>query len=174
LNVSAHFHMPFTPFHFGPGAAIHAIAPKQVSFLAFCASNVLIDIEPLYFILTQQYPLHRFFHTYIGAVLIAGATIALFVGARWFAARLWLPDWLKWKELGLFPVAVGAAVGSVSHILLDSLMHRDITPFAPFSDSNPLLHLVSLTTLHLACVAAGIVAVLILGARRLLRQENAR
>jgi len=166
--------MPFTPFHFGPGAAIHAIAPKQVSFLAFCASNVLIDIEPLYFILTQQYPLHRFFHTYIGAVLIAGATIALFVGARWFAARLWLPDWLKWKELGLFPVAVGAAVGSVSHILLDSLMHRDITPFAPFSDSNPLLHLVSLTTLHLACVAAGIVAVLILGARRLLRQENAR
>ena len=83
--------MPFTPFHFGPGAAIHAVAPKQVSFLAFCASNVLIDIEPLYFILTQQYPLHRFFHTYIGAFLIVGATVALFVGARWFASRLWLP-----------------------------------------------------------------------------------
>lgn len=56
--------MPITPFHFGPGAAIHALAPKQVSFLAFCVSNILIDIEPLYFMLTDQYPLHRFFsHT---------------------------------------------------------------------------------------------------------------
>ncbi len=166
--------MPFTPFHFGPGAAIHAVAPKQVSFLAFCASNVLIDIEPLYFILTQQYPLHCFFHTYIGAVLVVGATVALFVGARWFAARLWLPNWLHWKELGLLAVVAGAAVGSASHVFLDSLMHRDITPFAPFSDINPLLHAVSLTTLHLACVAAGIVAVLILGVRRLLVQEDAR
>lgn len=166
--------MPFTPFHFGPGVVIHAIAPKRISFLAFCVANILIDIEPLYFILTQQYPLHRFLHTYIGAALIVGATVALFIGARWFAAYLWLPDWLRWKELGLLSVAVGAALGSVSHILLDSLMHRDITPFAPFSDINPLLHSVSLTALHLACVAAGIVGALILGVRKLLVQENAR
>ena len=54
--------MPITPFHFGPGGVIHALAPKQVSFIAFCAANVLIDVEPLYFMLTHQYPLHRFFH----------------------------------------------------------------------------------------------------------------
>lgn len=53
--------MPFTPFHFGPGAAIHALAPRKVSFIAFVAANVLMDVEPLYYMLTRQDHLHRFF-----------------------------------------------------------------------------------------------------------------
>ena len=166
--------MPITPFHFGPGAAIHAVAPKHVSFLAFCAANVLIDVEPLYFILTHQYPLHRFFHTYIGASLIVIATFALFVSARWFAARFWLPNMFKWRELGLLPVLLGAVAGSYTHVVLDSLMHQDITPFAPFSNANPLLRAVSLSTLHWSCLAAGLAALCVLGIRRLLREENAR
>ena len=166
--------MPITPFHFGPGAAIHAVAPKHVSFLAFCAANVLIDVEPLYFILTHQYPLHRFFHTYIGAFLIVIATFTLFVLARWFAARFWLPNLFKWRELGLLPVLLGAAAGSYSHVVLDSLMHQDVTPFAPFSNANPLLRAVSLSTLHWSCLAAGLAALCVFGIRRLLREENAR
>jgi membrane-bound metal-dependent hydrolase YbcI (DUF457 family) len=165
--------MPITPFHFGPGAAIHALAPKQVSFLAFCAANVLIDVEPLYFMLTHQYPLHRFFHTYIGASLVAAATVALFVGARAFASFLRLPNLFKWKELALLPVALGAAVGTFSHIVLDSLMHRDITPFAPLSNANPLLQLVSLSALHWSCLGAGAMALCILGVRRLVQEESA-
>jgi hypothetical protein len=43
--------MPITPFHFGSAVIVHAVAPKQVSFLAFCAANVLIDVEPLYYML---------------------------------------------------------------------------------------------------------------------------
>lgn len=42
--------MPVTPFHFGPGALLHATAPRHVSFLAFCGANVLIDLEPLYYL----------------------------------------------------------------------------------------------------------------------------
>ena len=99
--------MPITPFHFGPGAAIHALAPKHVSFLAFCASNVLIDVEPLYFLLTDQYPVHRFFHTYIGASLVAAATVLLFASCRWLASRLSLPNLFKWQELGLWSVTGG-------------------------------------------------------------------
>ncbi len=166
--------MPFTPFHFGPGAAIHAVAPKHISFLAFGASNVLIDIEPLYFILTHQYPLHRFFHTYIGALLIAAATVALYLGARWFAARFWLPNLLGWRHIGLVPVALGATIGTVSHIVLDSIMHQDIAPLAPFSDANRLLHSVTLDKLHLACAACGLGAVILLGLRRRFRVQNAR
>jgi hypothetical protein len=67
--------MPITPFHFGPGAAVHAAAPRHVSFLSFCAANILMDVEPLYYRLTGQYPLHRFFHIYIGATLVAVVTI---------------------------------------------------------------------------------------------------
>lgn len=158
--------MPITPFHFGPGAAIHALAPRQVSFLAFCMANVLIDIEPLYFLLAGQAPLHRFFHTYAGAFLVGGATLILFVSARLFARRFWLPNLFKWQELRLLPVIAGAFLGSYSHVLLDSLMHGDMTPFAPFSHANPLLHAVSLGALHWFCVGAGIFAMLLLSVRR--------
>jgi membrane-bound metal-dependent hydrolase YbcI (DUF457 family) len=67
------------------------------------------------------------------------------------ASRVWLPNLFMWQELGLLPVALGAAAGSYSHVVLDSLMHRDITPFAPFSNANPLLQAVSLRTLHWSC-----------------------
>lgn len=154
--------MPFTPFHFGPGAAIHALAPKRISFLAFCAANVLIDVEPLYFMLTAQYPLHRFFHTYVGATLVVGATVASFVAARRLSARLILPNLLGWRDLGLWPVVFGAVVGGYSHVVLDSVMHRDMVPFSPFSAANPLLHIVPVGALHLACVAAGVFAICVL------------
>jgi membrane-bound metal-dependent hydrolase YbcI (DUF457 family) len=164
--------MPITPFHFGPGAAIHALAPKKVSFLAFCVANVVIDVETLYFMLTHQYPLHRFFHTYIGASLIPLVTLALFISARWFATVAWLPNLFKWKELGLPPVAIGATVGAFSHVLLDSLMHSDITPFAPLTDANPLLQAVSLSTLHGACLGASAIALCALGIRKILNSKN--
>lgn len=135
--------MPVTPFHFGPGAIIHALAPRHVSFIAFCAANVLVDFEPLYFMLTHQYPLHRFFHTFLGAGLVVGAALGLFLAARWCAARFWLPALFGWRELGMWEVALGAALGSYSHVFLDSVMHDEIRPFAPFSDANPLLMAVS-------------------------------
>jgi hypothetical protein len=71
--------MPVTPFHFGPGAMVHAVAPKHISFLAFCTANVLMDVEPLYYMVTRQYPLHRFLHTYVGATIVLLATTAIFL-----------------------------------------------------------------------------------------------
>ena len=68
--------MPVTPFHFGPGAALHSAAPARVSFIAFCVANVLIDGEPLYYMLAGAAWLHRFFHTYIGATLVGLAHMA--------------------------------------------------------------------------------------------------
>lgn len=159
--------MPFTPFHFGPGAAIHALAPKQVSFLAFCTANVLIDIEPLHAMLTGQERLHAFFHTYVGATLVAMATVLLFLACRWVARRAWLPNPFGWQTLPVRAVALGAAVGTCSHIVFDSIMHTDITPFAPFSDANPLFRIVSLSALHWLCLASAGLGLLILGVRQL-------
>jgi membrane-bound metal-dependent hydrolase YbcI (DUF457 family) len=155
--------MPITPFHFGPGAAIHAIAPQRVSFIAFCSANVLIDIEPLYYIGTGQFPLHRFFHTYIGATLIAMLTIALFCAAR----GLRLPNLFGWRDLSIASVAAGAVLGSYTHVIFDSFMHADIRPFAPLSESNPLLNLIPLGTLHWSCAFAGAIGIAILLLRKL-------
>jgi membrane-bound metal-dependent hydrolase YbcI (DUF457 family) len=165
--------MPITPFHFGPGAAIQAMAPKHVSFLAFCAANVLIDIEPLYYMLTSHDRLHRFFHTYVGASVVALATFALFILCRGFARSVWLPNPFTWQSLSKFQVALGAAAGTYSHIVLDSVMHRDITPLAPFSEANPLFRVISLPALHWLCLASGAFALVVLAARSILQSERA-
>lgn len=159
--------MPFTPFHIGPGVALHALAPRRVSFLAFCAANVLTDIEPLYYMLAGQYPLHRFLHTFPGAALTTFVVVLGFLLARRAAARLRLPDLFAWRGLLPSQVLLGAASGTCTHILLDSLMHEDLRPFAPLSNANPLLHAVTVSQLHGLCIALGAVALAIMASRRL-------
>jgi membrane-bound metal-dependent hydrolase YbcI (DUF457 family) len=163
--------VPFTPFHFGPGALVHSAAPKHVSFLAFCGANVLVDVEPLYFMLTHQYPIHRFFHTYVGATVAAGILVGLFALVRRIAPRLL--DIFGLHNLSVRAVALGAVAGTYSHVVLDSLMHADMQPFAPFSDANPLLGAVFLNTLHGFCVLAGLVGAVVIGARYL-RKSRAK
>jgi membrane-bound metal-dependent hydrolase YbcI (DUF457 family) len=155
--------MPITPFHFGPGAALHAIAPRQVSFLAFCAANVLIDLESLYNLVNRREPVHAFFHTYVGATLVVLGMAGLF----WLLGRS--PLKRLCGRLTQRPVAIGAALGAWSHVLLDSLMHRDIQPLLPFSAGNALQGLVSLPVLHGACLAAALFALAWMGVRKLLR-----
>jgi membrane-bound metal-dependent hydrolase YbcI (DUF457 family) len=160
--------MPITPFHFGPGAALHAMAPRHVSFIAFCGANVLIDVESLHNMVTRQEQVHAFFHTYVGATLVAAATIALLMASLWIARQVRLPNPWRWQQLGAMPITVGAAAGAYSHVLLDSVMHADITPLMPFSASNVLLGWVSLSTLHWFCLASGAFALVLMGIRRLL------
>lgn len=147
--------MPITPFHFGPGAALHALAPRHVSFLSFSAANVLIDLESLFNLVNQRHPVHAFFHTYIGATLVIAAVIVLFLSARWIAGRYRLPDLLRWRALSLVQISAGAALGAYSHVILDSVMHGDIKPLAPFTAANVLLGVVSLNVLHIACLVLG-------------------
>lgn len=158
--------MPFTPFHFGPGAVLHAVAPGYVSFLAFCGANVLVDVEPLYFMLKGEDPLHRFFHTYVGVSLVVAATVAVFLFARRMSRVVPLPDLFQWKQLSVRAVFIGAALGGYTHIVLDSIMHADIRPLAPFSEANGLYLWVDLGDLHWYCFVAGVVALLVLGLRR--------
>lgn len=164
--------MPITLFHFGPGAALYAMAPRHVSFLSFIAANILIDVEPLYYMLMHQYPLHRFFHTWIGATLISSATFGLFILARKLASFATTPSWFMWQDLQTTPVAISAVAGSYLHIVLDSIMHSDISPFAPFSEANNLRGIVSLDTLQWSCAGAGLAALVLSGVRRLVRKQK--
>jgi hypothetical protein len=167
--------MPFTPFHFGPGAAIKAVIPGKFSFTVFCYAQVVTDLEPAYYMLRGQYPVHRFFHTYMGAALV-GAFCAL-TGRPLceYLLRLW-PSPLLSPLNKLFtgpakiPWAVAfltAFVGTFSHVFLDSLMHPDVSPLRPFTTANPMLHVVSVGLLHAVCLVLGAVGALVLSRRRL-------
>ena len=157
--------MPITPFHFGPAAIVHAVAPRHVSFLAFCAANVLIDVEPLYYMLSHEFPLHRFFHTYVGATGIWLATTILMLLLLKLSTWFRLPNPFNWQRLKPLTIIIGAALGSYSHIVLDSVMHDDIRPFAPWSAANPLLGIISLNALHVGCVIAGAIGYILIEIR---------
>ncbi|MBL8520157.1 MAG: DUF4184 family protein [Betaproteobacteria bacterium] len=158
--------MPFTPFHFGPGALLHAAAPRHVSFTAFCAANVVIDFEPLIFILRDDPPLHRFFHSYAGAIPVAIATILLMLAARAFFARFTVLDRLDVRNVATRPLVIGAILGALSHIVFDSIMHADMHPLQPFAKGNALLGLISIEDLQWLCIVLGCTGALIVEWRR--------
>ena len=165
--------MPFTPFHFGPGAVFHAFAPESVSFLAFCAANVLIDLESLHNLVLRQEPVHGFLHGFVGAPLVILATLGLHLLVRAVDARIPVPNLFDWRALSSRQVAWGAILGAYSHVLLDSIMHADARPLGPFTQVNPLLGVVAIDTLHAGCVVLGIVGCLVLLGRHLSRRNRA-
>ena len=173
--------MPFTPFHLGAGATFKALSPKYCSFTMFGFTQVIIDTESLYYMVQGLWPIHRFFHTYLGATLVA--LFCLFVGRPLCEAvlRVWnwrlSPSQRQWlhiePKISWSAAAIGAFLGAYSHVLLDSIMHTDARPFAPFSDTNGMLHIISVTQLHVVCVGLGIVGGLVLVVL-LLRRKMAR
>jgi hypothetical protein len=79
--------VPFTPFHLGPALLAKGVAPAWFSVTAFAATQVVIDLESLYYLSTHQYPVHRELHTFVGATLAAAATALVLLGARRVARR---------------------------------------------------------------------------------------
>ncbi|MFZ6874097.1 hypothetical protein ACO0LF_18725 [Undibacterium sp. Di27W] len=158
--------MPVTPFHFGLGAALKAAAPRRFSFLSFAAVNVFIDVESFYNLMNARFPVHAFFHTYLGAPLMAGATILLFLLARWCSTRFYPPNPYRWQQLSLLQVTLGALLGALSHVVFDSIMHADIRPLHPFSDENVLYEIIPVIYLHVVCVFLGVLGLIGIYVRR--------
>lgn len=156
--------MPFTPFHFGPGLAVKGMGAPVFSWSAFAAAQVLIDCETLYYLLHQEYPVHRFLHSFLGAA-VAGlaATILCLVIVRAPGLRrprhvtqlLDSPSVARGERTSL-GILLGGVAGGLSHPFLDGIMHPDVRPFMPWSDYNPFLGLVGVAQLHLLCVAAAL------------------
>jgi len=169
--------MPVTPFHFGPAAIVKSASSQWFSLTVFGLTQVIIDLEPLYYMAQGMWPIHRFLHTYLGAAIVA--VVAAVAGkplCEWFL-RLWnerLSD-VQRRWLSVEPAITrgaafaGSLFGGFSHILLDSVMHSDIRPFAPWSDTNGLLYAISIGTLYELCAVTGLLGLLwlaILLARR--------
>ncbi len=173
--------MPFTPFHMGVGLAAKAVGGRHFSVLTFGIAQVAMDIEPLIGMLRQSPVLHGPTHTYLGAgpiALVAAALTPWLCGPllrRWnhevvHYGMPWLQETVSWKPRVL---VVSALAGTFSHVLLDSVMHLDIQPWAPWSDANGLYASLSLPTLHLLCTAGMVVGALGWVALRWVRRPRA-
>lgn len=151
----------------GPGLAVKAVGGRYFSVLVFGIAQVAMDIEPLIGMLRGADVLHGWTHSYVGATVIG-----LFV--MLLAPPLCLPILRRWNgelhhyrlgwlgspgEIGSLAAATGAFLGTYSHVVLDSIMHADITPFSPWSTANGLQGYISISALHSVCVAAGLLGV---------------
>lgn len=149
--------MPFTPFHMGPGIFIKALLQGSFSLMVFGWAQIVMDIQPLFVLITGEGHLHGFSHTYVGATLIAIfsaltgkylSELGLFIiglNKEWHVKIRW---WVAFLT---------AFIGTYSHVVLDSIMHLDIQPFSPYSNSNDLLGVISVSTLHLACMYSALI-----------------
>jgi hypothetical protein len=160
--------MPFTPFHFGPGLFLKATFRRHFSFVVFVMSQVLIDLEPGWNIVRGHYPVHGYLHTYLGSLLVVLICVLISrpmfeilgrmnLGQIPWVARLCEVD----KKVTLRIVLASSMIGVWSHVFLDSIMHRDLVPFSPFLELNALLGACSLLFLHVGCVIAGTLGVII-------------
>jgi hypothetical protein len=158
-----------------------AACGRHFSFLVFAFSQVAIDIEPIVRFLRGDAMLHGFTHTYLGGTLIgvfallAGRPFCEYVLRRFqadssSAVLVWLhgPDRISWTA-----AATGAFAGVYSHVFLDSIMHDDMQPFAPWLQANAMHLAISVDELHLACVASGLAGILLLAAAFVARRRPA-
>lgn len=166
----------------GPGRALKALIGRHFSLMVFGFRQVAIDLEPLIRILRGDAELHGFPHTYVGATLVALASIVVGRPICQYLLRYWNPaptsrllNWLPTpKSIPSSVATVGAFIGTYSHPLLDSVMHSDMRPLAPLSDDNALLHVITVENRRLACVLSGVLGVLFLFAAARLRAAPAR
>ena len=161
--------MPFTPFHFGPGAVLKAAIPRYFSFSVFCFAQVVADVEVLVYMARGGEKLHGYCHTYLGALgvglfsVVVGRPLCRYF-LRWWSAQPQVP--LKEyyggsPEIGFGQAVGGAFIGSFSHVFLDSVMHSDLRPLLPFNDQNAMFGGIGPGTIHLVCFLLAIVGALV-------------
>lgn len=145
----------------GAGLAAKALAGRHFSVLTFGIAQIAMDVEPLIGMLRDADVLHGPSHTYLGAI---GMALVVALIAPWLCRPLlrrwnhevrhyrlpWLCEGERWRPR---TVVLSALAGTLSHVVLDSVMHLDITPWAPWSNANGLYAVMPLWALHLLCVA---------------------
>jgi membrane-bound metal-dependent hydrolase YbcI (DUF457 family) len=130
--------MPFTPYHLGPGLFGGLLLLSFIDFPTFLIASVIVDVEPfLVLTLNLNYPLHGFFHSFLGGTLLALPLALVMYRIRdKFSPLL---SFFKLEQKVSFKSVLAAALSGIYiHILLDSRGYTDIQPFYP-SNYNPLL-----------------------------------
>jgi membrane-bound metal-dependent hydrolase YbcI (DUF457 family) len=129
--------MPFTPLHLGPAILFGFLLFSYIDFPTFIIANVILDIEPflnLYFNIGNS--LHGFFHSFIGASIVALIISPIMFYLRKPLKKLLESFGLKQKT-SFKKILLASLSGVYLHVFLDSFLYSDIKPFFP-SIYNPI------------------------------------
>jgi len=142
--------MPFTPFHLGPSSWIGLVLFKVFDFSALLISSVIVDVEPFcVFFFNIDYPLHGFFHSFLGGSILAVLTAIILYSLRDKIKKVMIVFKLS-QDSSFKKILWTSFFGVYFHILLDSFLYRDVKPFYPL-ESNPFLGLFSSQQIYFFC-----------------------
>lgn len=153
----------------GAAMVVKPAARRHFSVLVFGITQVAMDIEPMIGMICDWEVLHGPSHTVLGAVVIAllvawitpnfcNFLLSKFNEEVAHHKMTWLQEAYPITKTAAF---AGAIFGTFSHLVLDSLMHHDIHPLAPFSEANPLSDLISHDGVYQLCVVLGAIGTVV-------------
>lgn len=151
----------------GAALIVKPALKNRFSVITFGIAQVLMDIEPGIRLWTNSDVLHGPTHTFAGALLMAflvtliAPSLCNYLLTKWnkevvFHKQPWLVYSLPVSKTA---VTIGALFGTLSHVILDSLMHQDIRPLSPISQANPFMGLISHDDVYMTCTLAGVLGV---------------
>jgi membrane-bound metal-dependent hydrolase YbcI (DUF457 family) len=146
--------MPFTPYHLGPALLIGVLFIPFCDFSTIFIASVILDLEPLAILLLNlPLPLHGFFHTYVGATIIAGIlAFSIWPFRNYLNAIVSLFGIHQVSTLRtIIPASI---IGTYTHIFLDSFVYAEMNPLYPLI-GNPFFELVSSQSVYSLCVFSG-------------------
>lgn len=152
--------MPFTPFHLGPALLFGLLLRRKIDLPTFVVTSLLVDVRTvLVFFGFLSGPLHSFVHTFAFSTVLGLGLAGVMYFVRNYTNRVMKV--FKLKESSRVKSFVLAGLGGVwVHVLLDSFLYIDITPFAPI-ETNPLLGYFSSSTVYLFCTVAFILGLVL-------------
>jgi len=130
--------MPFTSYHLGPGLLFDLLLFGYLGFPAFLIANVVVDVEPFFvLVFGLQYPLHGFFHSLMGASLVA-SVLAFALPKVSIRFQPLFSQLVLSQEFSNSRTLLASLLGVYFHVLIDSLLYTDIKPFFPFDANHSL------------------------------------
>lgn len=163
--------MPLTPYHFGPGLFLGIVLFPFLDFSTVIAACVILDLEPLAVLMFNlPFAIHGFFHTYLGATIVAIALSFVIWPMRGYLNKLVSLFGLHQESSfrHIFPASI---VGTYSHIFLDSLLYGEMNPFYPLI-GNPFVGVFQLAFVYDACIFLGLLGFGVYVVRILYNQLN--
>ncbi len=159
--------LPFTPFHMGAALIVKPALHRRISIITFGIAQVAMDIEPGFRMWANADVLHGPTHSVLGALIMAfivmliAPSICNYLLTKWNKEVIYYKQpWLVHSEpVSKSAVTVGALFGTLSHVVLDSLIHHDIHPLSPFSNANPFMGLITHDGVYQACTIMGILGI---------------
>lgn len=151
--------MPLTPFHLGPSLLLDVLFKKRINLFAILLGSIIIDLQCAYYLITKGYPYHRFFHTFMGAIILSVLLIILIANYK-KSIKKFQGFFRVNQDFSNTSIILGVIIGTFSHILLDSFLYSDIAPLWPIL-YNPLLGLFTYKTIYLFCMIIGVLGILL-------------